>query len=415
MRKHIFITLFFFLNIYISAQGNETQDGDSTAVEPEAIETGLESLMNLWYVKHHADKLNHEGYLSTSVASDSDYVHRLQSLPYVVPMHYNSIVRNSIDRYIDRRGKLVEYMLGVGSLYFPMIEEALDRYGLPLELKYLTVIESALNATALSRAGAAGLWQFMLPTAKLYGLEINSMIDERLDPVKSTDAACRFLKDLYNIYHDWTLTIAAYNCGGGNVNKAIRRSGGKTDFWTIYPCLPRETRSYVPYFIASAYVMNYFAYHNLYPVEISAPFSTDTLMLNRPVHFDQIATVLNIDKEEIRAMNSQYKRDIIPGHYKPMPLKLPVGKINEYITREQEIISWNADGLLPPAIAQTEPATQAHKTVKITHTVKRGETLVKIGNHYGVTTASIRKWNRIAKQVNKIPAGRKLILYVNNI
>ncbi|MDR1562708.1 MAG: transglycosylase SLT domain-containing protein [Dysgonamonadaceae bacterium] len=411
MKRNILILLLMLSCVNSAAQNNPPAE-DNATVEPEAIENGLDALMKAWHVQQHDNKMNHEGYEAVAAASDSDYIRRLQSLPYVIPMSWNPIVRTSIERYVGQRAKLVEYMLGLESLYFPMIEENLDRYGLPLELKYLAIIESALNTTALSRAGAAGLWQFMLPTAKLYGLEINSLIDERLDPNKSTEAACRFLKDLYNIYQDWNLAIAAYNCGAGNVNKAVRRAGGNKDFWKIYPYLPRETRAYVPYFIAAAYVMNYFAYHRLYPVEISAPAAADTIMINYPLHFDQIAAILNINKEEIKTMNPQYKRGIIPGNYKPMPLKLPVSIISEYITREDEIKRWHAASLLPKTVNLTNPAL--NKPLKITHKVKSGETLIKIGNHYGVSASSIRKWNRLGRSVICVPAGRKLILYVDN-
>ncbi|MDR1372147.1 MAG: transglycosylase SLT domain-containing protein [Dysgonamonadaceae bacterium] len=409
MTRYFLLVIALLSSIYIIAQDYEQQIED--IAEPEAMERGLSDLMNTWYVKRYTEKINDDGYKFASMASDSDYIRRLQALPYVIPMPYNPIVRQCIDQYTERRRNLVEYMLGFESLYFPMIEESLDKYGLPLELKYLTIIESALNTTAFSRAGAAGLWQFMLSTAKLYDLEINSLIDERLNPEKETDAACRFLRDLYNIYHDWTLALAAYNCGGGNVNKAIHRAGGKTDFWDIYQYLPRETRSYVPYFIAAAYVMNYFAYHQLYPVKITAITATDTLILTSPVHFEQIAAVLNVDKEEIKALNPQYKREIIPGNYKPMPVKLPYNKINKYISQEQEIIAYNTETLFPKQNNLT--AYTAGKTTKIIHTVKKDETLLKIGNKYGVTTASIRKWNKLGRKTRQVAVGRKLMLYVD--
>jgi membrane-bound lytic murein transglycosylase D len=405
--KRFLIILFLLSGICINAQNEQPED--TVFVEPEMLEKGYEELRNSWYVKHLTDKLNREGYKTVVQATDSDYINRLNSLPYVVSLPYNSVVRRCIDQYVEKRRSLVEYMLGLEGLYFPMIEETLDRYGLPLELKYLTIIESALNPTALSRAGAAGLWQFMLPTGKLYNLEVNSLIDERLDPEKATDAACRFLKDLYNIYNDWTLAIAAYNCGGGNVNKAIRRAGGKSDFWEIYPFLPRETRAYVPLFIAAAYIMNYYPYHQIYPAQLTIT-PTDTLMLNSPVHFDQIASVLKIDKEEIKALNPQYKREIIPGNYKQMPLKLPVNQVNEFISKENEILAYDTDKFFPTKPTFTEPS----KPVKTVHIVKKGETLLKIANRYGVTTANIRKWNKLGSKVKIVAAGKKLTLYVNN-
>jgi len=380
---------------------------------PEMIEKGYSDLMNSWFVQHYTEKINHEGYQTAeTVATDSDYISRLASLPYVVPLPYNPVVGRCIEQYVGRRRNLVEYMLGLETVYFPMIEETLDRYGLPIELKYLAVIESALNPTALSRAGAAGLWQFILPTGKLYGLEINSLIDERLDPVKETDAACRLLRDLHKIYNDWTLAIAAYNCGGGNVNKAIRRAGGKTDFWEIYPYLPRETRMYVRFFIAAAYAMNFYPYHRLYPVKLTMQSATDTVTITQPIHLEQIAAVLNIDSDALRSINPQYKKDIIPGDYKPMALTLPVERINDFLNREDEIAAYNRDTYFPQQ--STASTTITGKTVKITHTVKKGETVAKIGGRYGVSASNIRKWNKLGSKVNALSAGRKLTLYVVN-
>jgi len=399
--------LFLLAAVYTGAQSELRED--TLLIEPEMLEKGYEELCNSWYARHLAEKVNHEGYQTVVQATDSDYIKRLNALPYVFSLPYNSVVRRCIDLYAERRRNLVEYLLGMESLYFPMIEQTLDRYSLPLELKYLTVIESALNPTALSRAGAAGLWQFMLPTGKLYNLEINSLIDERLDAEKSTEAACRFLKDLYNIYNDWTLAIAAYNCGGGNVNKAIRRAGGKSDFWEIYRFLPKETRSYVPMFIAAAYIMNYYPYHQLYPVKMTMT-STDTVMIGKPLHLEQIAAVLNIDIEEIKALNPQYKRGIVPGNYRQMPVRLPVNKINDFISKENEVYAYNTEIYFP---AKQTPPEQG-KPVRTVHVVKKGETLLKIANRYGVTSANIRKWNKLGSKVKQVAAGRKLTLYIDS-
>jgi membrane-bound lytic murein transglycosylase D len=406
----------FFLVVYAKAQVDLPQEFETSAepdtafVVPETLDANLDKLMNLWFVKNYTDKTNHEGYLTLTSPSDSDYIKRLSNLPCIMELPYNATVRKCIDLYTERRRSLVEYMLGLESVYFPMIEETLDKYGLPLELKHLTIIESALNPTALSRAGASGLWQFMLPTAKLYGLEINTLVDERLDPAKATDAACRFMKDLYDIYKDWTLVIAAYNCGGGNVNKAIRRAKGKTDFWEIYPYLPRETRTYVPFFIAANYVMNYYAFHQLYPVQVTMS-ATDTIMVNRSIHFEQIATVLNIDKEEIKALNPQYKREIIPGNFKPQVLKLPAVQAYAFVEHEDEIANYNTEVFFP----KKENVIAATNTKeKIVHVVKKGETLVKIGSLYGVSVANIRKWNNLGRKSRVVSVGRKLTLYINN-
>ncbi|MDR2621253.1 MAG: lytic transglycosylase domain-containing protein, partial [Dysgonamonadaceae bacterium] len=269
------IILLGLISIYISAQAQDTieqglETEDTTLSIPEDWDANLNKLVNSWYVQHYATKIDHEGYQDNTPADDTTYIERLSKLPNIIELPYNNIVRQCIELYVNRRRDLVEYMLGIESFYFPMIEETLDKYDLPLELKYLTIVESALNPTALSRKGASGLWQFMLGTGKIYGLEINSLIDERRDPLKSTDAACRYLKDLFDIYGDWNLVIAAYNCGAGNVNKAIRRANGKADFWKIYQFLPKETRTYVPLFIAANYTMNYYAYHQLYPAQTKA-------------------------------------------------------------------------------------------------------------------------------------------------
>jgi membrane-bound lytic murein transglycosylase D len=415
------VTLWQGLN---NSQGKTVDDGrtvitaesDSAIFLPEAWDENLDKLLNSWHIKHYTNKINHEGYKAPDVpVNDSVYVDRLAKLPKVIELPYNDVIRTCIDAYVNRRRGLVEYMLGLESLYFPMIEETLDKYGLPLELKYLTIVESALNPVALSKAGASGLWQFMLPTGKLYGLEINSLVDERLDPYKSTDAACRFFTDLYKIYGDWNLAIAAYNCGAGNVNKAIKRAKGKTDYWEIYPYLPRETRSYVPLFIAVNYVMNYYPYHQLYPVQVSTPTSTDTIMVSHQIHFDQVAEILQMDKEEIRALNPQYKRDIIPGNSKPQVLKLPSIQAYAFVEREDSIATYKVDELFPNRTyveKSTGKKTATNGKETIVYRVKSGESLVAIGHKYGVSTANIRKWNGLKS--NKVAPGRKLTLYADN-
>ncbi|MDR2690901.1 MAG: transglycosylase SLT domain-containing protein [Dysgonamonadaceae bacterium] len=343
MNRIISLLSIFFICLSVQAQDNPEMEAAAFSV-PEEWDANWDKLVNSWFVKHYTAKINHEGYQNHKLADDATYSKRLSKLPNVIELPYNNIVRKSIEQYINRR-PFVEYLLAIEPVYFPMIEEILDKYGLPLELKYLTIVESALNPTARSRRGASGLWQFMMATGKSYGLEINSLIDERLDPVKSTVAACRYLKDLYDIYGEWSLVIAAYNCGAGNVNKAIRRANGKTDFWKIYGFLPRETRAYVPLFIAANYMMNYYAYHQLYPAQMETPSATDTVMINQRMHFDQISTILNIDKEELRALNPQYKKDVIPGNGKPYVLKLPSQMACAFAEKENDIANYNIEGL----------------------------------------------------------------------
>jgi membrane-bound lytic murein transglycosylase D len=324
---------------------------------------------------------------------------RLRALPHIIPMDYNNLVENSINLYTEKRRSLVRYMLGMADFYFPVMEPILEQYNLPLELKYLAVVESALNPTALSRAGAGGLWQFMLNTGKIYGLEINSLVDERRDPVKSTEAACRYLKDMYDLYGDWYLAIASYNCGPGNINKAIRRSGGKTSFWQIYRYLPRETRSYVPLYIAACYVMNYYCDHNICPVETTLPLATDTVVLNRNITLQEVAAVLNLDVEQLRALNPQYRRDIVPGYVEPSVLKLPASATYAFVDYQDSLFGADA-------------RAAASSRQKITHIVKSGETALTIANLYGVTAKQVRSWNGLRS--NRIPAGRKLNITVDN-
>jgi len=426
--KIFLILLAFFSSAYSYAQITSGEEPDSIATEPdstvvepdsalivpEAWDTNFSGLLNSWYVKNYTGKLNHEGYQDNTPGSDSIYMDRLSKLPNVIELPYNETVRKCIDLYIERRRDLVEYMLGLETFYFPMIEETLDRYGLPLELKYLVIIESAMNPVALSRAGASGLWQFMISTGKIYGLDINSLIDERRDPIKSTDAACRYLKDLYDTFDDWNLAIAAYNCGGGNVIKAIKRAGGKKDYWAIYPYLPRETRSYLPFFIAANYIMNYYAYHQLHPVQTSLPASTDTVMVNQMIHFDQIADILQIDKEMIRALNPQYKKDIIPGNYKPQILRLPAIQAYAFVEKENGIATYRADELFTNRtyVQENTRATRTNRPERVTHKVASGETALTIADQYGVSAGSIRKWNGLKS--NKVAVGRILVLYVDN-
>ncbi len=400
-----------------SAQASGTLD-ESGLFIPESLDIEVDKLLNSWHVKYYTrnrEDCNSDKNIATS---DAVVMERLSRLPSMIELSYNDEVRKCIDLYVDRRRTLVSYMLGLANFYFPMIEQALDENNLPLELKYLVVVESALNPTAVSRAGATGLWQFMLPTGKVYGLEINSLIDERRDPVKATYAACRYFKDMYAIYGDWNLVIAAYNCGPGNVNKAIRKAGGKTDYWAIYNYLPRETRSYVPLFIAATYAMNYHCEHNICSVETELPLSTDTVMINKPLHFDQVAALLKIDKEQLKALNPQYKRDIIPGHAYPCPLLLPAQQAYAFSGMGDSVYNYRVDEFFANR-AQTAPGKgdvhtkgSADTQERITHKVKSGETLGGVSSRYGVTMAQVKKWNKLRS--NKLPTGKNLVIYVDN-
>lgn len=379
---------------------------------PESMDANVDSLLRSWHVQYFtkANEFCHDDENNVHF-SDAVVRERLKRLPRVIPMDYNETVRNCINLYADRRRGLVRYMLGMADFYFPIIEQILDEHKLPIELKYLAVVESALNPTALSRVGASGLWQFMLPTGKIYGLEINSLLDERRDPVKATHAACRYFKDMYDIYGDWYLVLASYNCGPGNVNKAIRRSGGKTNFWEIYKYLPKETRSYVPLYIAANYIMNYYCDHNICPVQTSLPLATDTIMVNRALHLQQVADLLQMDIEQIRALNPQYKRDIIPGNTKPSVLKLPANQSYAFVEREDTVYSHQVEEYLANLVYDDDFNLKSSRE-QITHISKSGENLFTIADKYGVTAKDIRKWNGLGS--NRVAAGRKLRIYVDN-
>ena len=382
---------------------------DIPIVYPESFETDVKQMQENWYLRNYADIDLQADSRQPVTATDAEITERLQQLPTVIEMPFNSVVRSYIDMYANRRRQLVENMLGMSLYYMPIFEEALDRYGMPLELKYLPVIESALNPVAVSRAGATGLWQFMLPTAQGEGLEVSSVVDERRDPYRSSDAAARYLKKLYGIFGDWSLAIAAYNCGPGNVTKAMRRAGyNAKDFWAIYPFLPTETRGYVPAFIAANYIMNYYDKHNISPALARKPIVTDTVHVNKRVHFQQISDVMGIPMDELRILNPQYRTDLIPGDIRPYALVLPSLQAYAYLSNEDSIVNHNAElyarrDVVEPGMRQGSDAGGEYvdELVVKYHTVKRGETLSSIARKYGVTKASIRSANKIGNRVRR--------------
>lgn len=353
-------------------------------------------------------------YKDTIVLPDSVYKARLQALPCVVELPYNQIVKRFILRYVQRGQKQVARMKRMSEYYFPIFEEALDRYGLPYELELMPVIESALNPQAHSHMGAAGLWQFMPATGKRYGLEINSLVDERMDPIKSTEAACRFLKAMYDIFQDWNLVIAAYNCGSGNVSKAIHRAGGKRDFWSIYPYLPRETRSYLPIFIAANYAMNYSDEHGICPAPLEKIMLTDTILTNRRLHLEQVSTKLEIPLDELRRLNPQYTRDILPGGT-TYALCLPSEKAGLFIEQQDSIYAHRADQLINNRRAEIDMAkvtdiSGAYRVNGVTYyTIKNGDTLGGIAKKFRCSVKQLKAWNGLKN--DNIRAGRKLKIY----
>lgn len=415
------------------------QDGNEEVIEfPEAMTYDLDSLLNLYMSKTYlgtpgdCEMKNENPTFPKEV-----YIERLQRIPAVMEMAYNDIVQRFIDRYSGRLRYSVSYMLGALNFYLPIFEEALEAYQVPLELKYLPVIESALNPKAVSRAGAAGLWQFMPATGKQYGLEINSLVDERRDPIKSSYAAARLLRDFYRIFGDWNLAIAAYNCGPENIKKAIHRAGGEKDYWQLYPYLPAETRGYVPAFIAANYIMTYYCEHNICPMNTTLPLQTDTVVVNKNVHLGQIAGALDIDIEQLRALNPEYRRDIVPGLTKPSTIKMTISDIGNFLDHEDSVYNYRTSEFLThrtvvdvnddiPTFSRSRRSAYnrrsgRHSTRSARNarhgrssrssggssiTVRKGQTLSEIAKRNGTTVAKLRKLNGI--KGSNIQAGKKL-------
>ncbi len=440
-RTFLLISLTIFFVGEILAQVNPT-DTATFQVEQEGkqIEDDLDSLLNLWYVKNAIKSTESsinvpDNEIKIKDVSDSVLIERLNAIPSLIELPFNQVIRRYIELYT--RGKLAPALLGLADYYFPMFEEILDKYNLPLELKYLPIIESALNPRAVSRAGATGLWQFMYGTGRMYQLEINSYVDERRDPYRASIAAAKFLSNLYAVYGDWTLALAAYNCGPGNVNKAIRRAHGKRDYWEIYPYLPRETRNYVPAFVGAAYMLNYYDRHNIVPLEINMPMMTDTIMIDKKLHLEQVSKVLGMDMNELRDLNPQYKRDIIPATVDTYPLRLPFEKSTAFIDLQDSIYNYNASVYLnpkrvvitphrystskysrrahyeysPEAEAKRLAASIENKT-KLTYVVKNGDNLGFISDWYKVKIADIKLWNHLRS--SRLSIGQKLAIYIPN-
>ena len=429
-------------------------EGNEEVIEfPEAMTYDLDSLLNLYMSKTYlgtpgdCEMKNENPTYPREV-----YIERLSRIPSVMELAYNDIVQRFIDRYSGRLRYSVSYLLGAANFYIPIFEEALETYQLPLELKYLPIIESALNPKAVSRVGATGLWQFMLGTGKQYGLEVNSLVDERRDPVKSSYAAARYLRDLYKIFGDWNLVIAAYNCGPENINKAIRRyraAKGRTqedetitaadkDYWQIYPYLPAETRGYVPAFIAANYIMTYYCEHNICPMTTNLPAQTDTVMVNRDVHLEQVAGVIGTNIDLLRSLNPEYRRDIVPGNTKPSPIRLPLADSGKFIDNEDSIYNYRTSELLTkravvdvnddvPTFSRSKRSYSRRSARKGSRrsarnsrrgsrasssrgsssvTIQKGQTLSQIAKRNGTTVDKLRKLNGI--KGNNIQAGKKL-------
>ncbi|MBQ2012994.1 MAG: transglycosylase SLT domain-containing protein, partial [Bacteroidaceae bacterium] len=369
----------------------------------------LDSLLNDWNVRSHLtadDSCNATG--ENPQFTEEEYISRLSRLPNVIEMPYNKEVRRYIDQYCERMRRSISIFLGAGNFYIPLFEEALESYQLPLELKYLPIIESALNPKATSRVGAAGLWQFMIATGKQYGLEVTSLVDERRDPIKSSYAAARYLKDLYDMFGDWTLVIASYNCGPNNTLKAITRAGGVKDYWKIYPYLPAETRGYVPAFIAANYVMNYYCQHNICPLETNLPQSADTLNVTRNVYMEQIVDLCGVSMDEVKALNPQYRTNLIPGESRPCTIKLPSSAVAAFLTAGDSIYTHRIGELAKnrKVVEVDESKVSSSSKGSLTVKVRKGDTLGSIAQRNRTTVTKIKRLNGLKN--NNIRVGQKL-------
>ncbi|TFH27091.1 MAG: LysM peptidoglycan-binding domain-containing protein [Bacteroidia bacterium] len=423
----------FLLGLFLVVPGMWAQDlpvpanpRDTFTMEGEVellTEENLDSLLNLWYVNRSLETAvdDYQPGADTLVPdfSDSVYLARLAEIPSVVDLTYNRIVKNYINVYTHNRREQMRIMLGLSDYYFPMFEEVFDLYGVPYELKYLSVIESALNPRAVSRVGAVGAWQFMYSTGKYYGLTINSLVDERRDPLAASHAAARFLADLYRMYHDWTLALAAYNCGPGNVNKAIRRSGGKRNFWDIYYYLPRETRGYVPAFIAATYSMTYFEDHLLSKTPLTLPLYTDTMLVHEPVHLKQVAEVLNLPIGQLRDLNPQYRQDVVPGTSKmAYAIRIPRDQTAAFIDLQDSIFAYKDSVFFDPGkmVATPQHYSSSYQVDlpsdtydKLYYTVRSGDNVGFVADWYDVRESDLRYWNNINR--NLIKVDQKLLIY----
>lgn len=397
------------LEIY---EENESRSMEAMPAEEYTPEV-TDSLLNLWYLHK---KVSSEDFIPEydmdsvkfeSNVPDSVYIKRLTAMNSFIDLPYNSIVRNYIILYSEKMSKSMPEMLGLCRYYMPIFEEIFNEHDMPEELKALAIIESALNPTAVSRAGAKGMWQFMYSTAKLYGLTINSFVDERYDPVKSAHAVAEYLEDAYRIFGDWNLAIASYNCGAGNVNKAIRRSGGKRAFWDIYPYLPRETRGYVPAFVGALYTMTYYKEHGIVPQPVALPAVTDTFRIHKMLHFKQVSDLAGVPMQTLKDLNPQYRHEIIPGNEREYILRIPYQFSGSFIDHEDSLYTYKADEFFNPVVIKK--IQDGGDGERIIHRVKSGEVLGLLAIRYRCSVSQIKRWNNLRS--DNIRIGQRLVIY----
>lgn len=394
-------------------------EDDNYEEEYSDVDHNTDSLLSVWYVEHHFsgegdfELPNMEDVVLASDIPDSVYIDRLNKMNSFIKIPYNPVVRNYIIQYTQKMPDRIGHIMGLARYWMPQIEDILLEYDLPIELKALAIVESAMNTRAVSRAKAKGMWQFISSTARRYNLEINTYVDERFDPVLSCKAAAEYLRDAYDIFGDWSLAIASYNCGSGNVNKAIRRSGGGKDFWEIYNYLPRETRGYVPAFVAVEYLLNYYTDHNILPTPVALPAHVDTFMVNKNLHFGQINELVGVSMEELRDLNPQFLYDLIPGDSHEYVLRIPYNYSTAFVDHEKEIYSYKDsvyfNQITMKSIGNNTIPVSGNAT---TYKVKNGDTLGGIARKYGTTVANLKDWNNLRS--NTIRIGQTLHIYGKN-
>ena len=392
-------------------EDSEVKNTYSIAPEEYTAEVS-DSLLTVWYLQNLISQSEEDLYDMDSVrfesnVPDSVYIERIRQMNSFITLPYNSIVKNHIIKYSEKMPNTIGKIIGLCEYYMPYFDEIFNKYDMPEELKAMAVIESAMNPLAVSRAGAKGMWQFMYSTAKIYGLHIDSFVDERLDPFKAAEAAAQYLQDSYAIFGDWNLAIASYNCGAGNVNRAIRRSGGSRAFWDIYPYLPRETRGYVPAFVGALYTMKFYKEHGIKPVSVALPTPVDTFRITRKLHLKQVNEVIGVPLDELKNLNPQYRHEIIPGDSREYILRLPYKYTNAFIDHEDSIYIHKADIYFNPVTLKK--IQDGGDGEMINYRVKSGDYLGKIASRYGTTVAKIKKWNNLKS--NNIRVGQRLVIY----
>ena len=390
---------------------NEMKGENGLAPEDYTAEVS-DSLLNIWYVHNRVNTYDFSDYDMDSIRFQSNvpdevYIERIKQMNSFITLPYNEIVKNYIILYSEKMPTKMANMLGLCRYYMPIFEEILNRYDMPEELKAMAIIESALNPRAVSRVGAKGMWQFMYSTAKMYDLHIDSFVDERMDPVKSAEAAAQYMKDAYEIFGDWNLAIASYNCGAGNVNRAIRRSGGSRAFWDIYPYLPRETRGYVPAFVGALYTMTYYKEHGIKPETVEIPAHVDTFKINKMLHLRQVSDLTGAPIDELKNLNPQYSHEIIPGNSREYILRIPYNYSNAFIDNEDSIYVHKADIYFNPVTIKK--IKDGGDGERIVYKVKSGDYLGRIASRHRCTVAQIKRWNNLTS--NNIRVGQRLVIY----